>query len=181
MFRLRFSHTFISHDDSQTVKEEDLTLKALSPEGDQDTTMGDQSTDDNIPVDTKTIPEDEKDMTNAKELDDMELASMDDSTNFELTLLRIQTNNGERQVPGSCAICLCRYQVDDRVVWSNNDKCSHAFHDDCMVDWLVNVREGAPCPCCRQEFVSMDGVDQPEKRTLRDTLNVMMERLPFSR
>lgn len=74
-----------------------------------------------------------------------------------------------RRVPNCCAICLGPYEVNEKVVWSfNNSKsvtsshdainisgCKHAFHYDCMIDWLIKVQEGTPCPCCRQEFTDL--------------------------
>jgi hypothetical protein len=33
-----------------------------------------------------------------------------------------------RRVPNCCAVCLSGYEVGERVVWSPNRKCRHAFH-----------------------------------------------------
>jgi len=60
----------------------------------------------------------------------------------------------QRQVPNCCAICLCAYEVAETVLWSNNKACKHAFHEECIFEWLMKQQEGSPCPCCRQEFVS---------------------------
>ena len=32
-----------------------------------------------------------------------------------------------------CAICLAEYEPSDRVSWSLNPDCTHAFHEDCVV------------------------------------------------
>ena len=81
-----------------------------------------------------------------------------------------------RAVPIYCAVCLTKYDVPNRVCWSSNSECSHVFHEDCMLHWLVvlgrkcsrrkrftkNPSEGMlldfhmPCPCCRQDFISRD-------------------------
>jgi len=73
-----------------------------------------------------------------------------------------------------CAICLAKYEISDRVFWSSNSECSHVFHEDCMLKWLValgrkrskrkcfseNPSEkklldfDLTCPCCRQDFIS---------------------------
>ena len=59
--------------------------------------------------------------------------------------------NGGRKVTNCCAICLCEYEVDENIVWSNNRSCKHAFHDSCILDYLQNQKE-SPCPCCRLPF-----------------------------
>ncbi len=72
--------------------------------------------------------------------------------------LILRNVNGEEagRVPNQCAICLGNYCVDDPVVWSSNPECSHAFHEDCLVDWLVHSKQdGTPCPCCRQSFTDL--------------------------
>ena len=35
-----------------------------------------------------------------------------------------------------CSICLLPYQVGDIVAWSYNAQCPHAYHADCLLDWL---------------------------------------------
>jgi Ring finger domain len=73
-----------------------------------------------------------------------------------------------RRVHNCCAICLCQYEVGDTVVWSCRRLCKHAFHVDCMVDWLTKMRDGTPCPCCRQEFTDIP-ILQRRKMTQRRT------------
>jgi hypothetical protein len=85
-------------------------------------------------------------------------------------------NAAERAVPIFCAVCLMEYEVAERVCWSSNTECTHVFHEDCIVQWLVSSgrtkskRRWFPdnpsekrlmcyeleCPCCRQEFISKD-------------------------
>ena len=82
----------------------------------------------------------------------------------------------ERYVPIFCAVCLMEYELADRVCWSSNKECTHVFHEDCIVQWLVSSgrtkskRRWFPdnpsekklmcyeleCPCCRQEFISKE-------------------------
>jgi hypothetical protein len=82
----------------------------------------------------------------------------------------------ERAVPIFCAVCLMEYEVAERVCWSSNKECTHVFHEDCIVQWLVSSgrtkskRQWFPenpsekrlmcyeleCPCCRQEFISKE-------------------------
>lgn len=59
-------------------------------------------------------------------------------------------------VATTCAICLEQYQEGETVVWSGNPLCRHAFHQNCILDYLVyENQEAAPCPCCRQIFLPM--------------------------
>jgi hypothetical protein len=53
-----------------------------------------------------------------------------------------------------CAICLETFQVDDRLVWSQNRNCTHAFHMSCLVELFSTLDdvENATCPCCRRSF-----------------------------
>jgi len=68
--------------------------------------------------------------------------------------LFLETENGVLVVPSLCAICLGSYEIDERVVVSSNPLCSHVFHKECILEWLVKMRDGTPCPCCRQEFTT---------------------------
>eukprot|EP00563_Minutocellus_polymorphus_P015640 CAMPEP_0181051238 /NCGR_PEP_ID=MMETSP1070-20121207/16945_1 /TAXON_ID=265543 /ORGANISM="Minutocellus polymorphus, Strain NH13" /LENGTH=298 /DNA_ID=CAMNT_0023130241 /DNA_START=109 /DNA_END=1005 /DNA_ORIENTATION=+ len=64
--------------------------------------------------------------------------------------------NGSRLVPNCCAVCLCPYEVGETLVWSSNTSCRHAFHRDCVVEYLCKVQEvDCPCPCCRGTFVNL--------------------------
>lgn len=71
-----------------------------------------------------------------------------------------------RLVPPTCAICLTNYSIGCYVSWSKNSECTHAFHRDCILMWLLKKEEPL-CPCCRREFVpsfasrdlTEDGVD----------------------
>ena len=69
------------------------------------------------------------------------------------TLIRLPTEsmNGNRTVPGICAICLCPYEDGDRVSWSTKCSCQHAFHTECIIPWLAK-KEEQKCPVCRQDF-----------------------------
>jgi hypothetical protein len=113
---------------------------------------------------------------NEQEEDEEEVEQEEDCTSGYLQL------TARRRVPNCCAICLSGYEVGDRVVWSSNKKCKHAFHRDCAVDWFVKIRNpppplsstfdaGArgrgttstpapkmptPCPCCRLEFTDLE-------------------------
>jgi len=77
-----------------------------------------------------------------------------------------------RSVPIFCAICLSEYEKSHRVCWSSNAECSHVFHEDCILQWLISSGKKRSmsqyftrnptdeellkhefCPCCRQDFI----------------------------
>ena len=75
-----------------------------------------------------------------------------------------------RRVPNCCAVCLSGYEAGEKVVWSSNRKCRHAFHRDCIVDWFVKMPDdgssslmATPCPCCRRNFTDLEAYRR-EKR-----------------
>ena len=72
-------------------------------------------------------------------------ASEDDSFSFESKLCS-----------NICNVCLETFQVGDAVAHSSHSACTHVFHEDCIVSWLV-TRENPLCPCCRQKFVVHTG------------------------
>lgn len=87
--------------------------------------------------------------------DDIE--SNDESTEIYLNSSTKNKRTGEESkltVPNSCAICLCSYDIDDVVVWSSNKDCVHAFHEECILQWLVKNQNGE-CPCCRTQFTDL--------------------------
>mmetsp|Transcript_10606 Transcript_10606/g.19337 ORF Transcript_10606/g.19337 Transcript_10606/m.19337 type:complete len:251 (+) Transcript_10606:591-1343(+) len=68
-----------------------------------------------------------------------------------------------RSIPNCCAVCLSSYEVDDNVVWSCNPMCQHAFHQECVLEWLIKMQDGTPCPCCRQEFTDLESQEETPK------------------
>jgi Anaphase-promoting complex subunit 11 RING-H2 finger len=70
--------------------------------------------------------------------------------------IKLRTASGKRTVPNCCAVCLCTYKEGETIVWSSNGKCLHAFHNECVMEWLIKVQNGTPCPCCRQEFTDLN-------------------------
>lgn len=63
------------------------------------------------------------------------------------------TTRKRRLVPGDCIVCMTAYEIGDKIVWSSNPLCEHAFHSNCMESWLIKQRGPPLCPCCRQHFV----------------------------
>jgi hypothetical protein len=76
-----------------------------------------------------------------------------------------------RPVECVCAICLDVYAVSDVVTWSSNPCCTHSFHRDCILNWLLIQGNNRPnararpqvtkddrsllCPCCRVPFIEL--------------------------
>jgi len=92
-------------------------------------------------------------------------------------------DGASREVPNGCAICMDPFCVCDRICWSSNVGCPHAFHEKCVVDWLLvlgrrrrvrMLQAGSDCcvdltdydmlcPCCRQDFVRKTGISNEEE------------------
>lgn len=63
----------------------------------------------------------------------------------------------------TCPICVEDYKFGDDIAWSRNEKCYHAYHTSCILEWLMDHDD---CPMCRQDFVlkntnSLNQVQQP--------------------
>lgn len=77
----------------------------------------------------------------------------------------------------SCSICLEDFQVGDSVANSSDSKCSHCFHEECIIAWLV-ARQHAFCPCCRRPFSCLPAktsVTSHDLTTLDDIESTRME------
>jgi hypothetical protein len=54
-----------------------------------------------------------------------------------------------RLADATCSICLLGYEEGDHIAWSRNPACNHAFHEECIVQWLMKHDE---CPNCRNSY-----------------------------
>ena len=54
--------------------------------------------------------------------------------------------------PQACPICLADYKKGDDIAWSKNEKCHHAYHVDCIMEWLMKNND---CPMCREQYVEL--------------------------
>lgn len=83
-----------------------------------------------------------------------------------------------RVCPNVCSICLMEYEPSERVSWSSNKECTHVFHEDCIIHWLVSLgttkskmlrfseesteaqllNYELECPCCRQDFIVSNNI-----------------------
>jgi hypothetical protein len=151
-----------------------------------------------------TVPE-EKDGTEGDDDKDVERGlqststALDiDETDAELRLpisrldssLPANDGNDSRNetVPVICAICLCPYEIGDRVTYNQGvsaslleqdvesgepspiSRCSHAFHSDCILQWLAKKNDARPeCPCCRRAFCSVVPLTTADLVTLNTT------------
>jgi hypothetical protein len=62
----------------------------------------------------------------------------------------------ESSVP-KCPVCWEAYAENDKICWSRNPRCNHAFHVECIKLWLLTH---ARCPVCRNKYlVSNDDND----------------------
>lgn len=49
-----------------------------------------------------------------------------------------------------CSICNEEYRHGDKICWSRNENCVHAFHLECKIQYLLNTDE---CILCRHDFL----------------------------
>ena len=75
-------------------------------------------------------------------------------------------SSSRREVPLFCAVCLKEYRLCDKVSWSQNPKCPHNFHTDCIRMWFAAIarrgEKSLDCHMCRQVFLDnprTEGVD----------------------
>uniref|UniRef100_A0A7S3PW28 RING-type domain-containing protein n=1 Tax=Chaetoceros debilis TaxID=122233 RepID=A0A7S3PW28_9STRA len=50
----------------------------------------------------------------------------------------------------ACPICRENYEVGDDICWSKNVKCTHAYHTECVLEWLLHNDE---CCLCKENFL----------------------------
>mmetsp|Transcript_15543 Transcript_15543/g.22105 ORF Transcript_15543/g.22105 Transcript_15543/m.22105 type:complete len:336 (+) Transcript_15543:138-1145(+) len=112
-----------------------------------------------------------KDNRNGKETSQIEKNATNNKTQ-QNDQQKVDKMVEKRNVPIFCAICLSEYDKGDGVCWSSNAECSHVFHEDCILQWLISsgkkramsqyftkhptdakLLENEFCPCCRQEFI----------------------------
>jgi hypothetical protein len=77
--------------------------------------------------------------------------------------------NIDRALPSTtehlnCSICMESFVPTELISWSPRVLgCYHAFHKNCIREWLLRHRE---CPCCRQIMLPVDVENSPSFRRL---------------
>mmetsp|Transcript_11730 Transcript_11730/g.14582 ORF Transcript_11730/g.14582 Transcript_11730/m.14582 type:complete len:342 (+) Transcript_11730:134-1159(+) len=77
--------------------------------------------------------------------------------------LSLECGKERRDVPGTCAVCLCNYTVGDRVIWSSNPLCPHVFHEECIIQWLFALLEKQR----RREYQAQSTEERRQQRSNR--------------
>jgi hypothetical protein len=102
------------------------------------------------------------DATNATKCDEKPIPDNDDSTTRveKPGFLRQKTNLvlSDGDLDMSCPICLGEFKEGDTICWSHNPSCTHAFHMDCIEEWLIQHDR---CPCCRNDYLVPAVVESP--------------------
>lgn len=64
-----------------------------------------------------------------------------------------------------CPICFGKYSEDEPHL--DSQKCSHRFHQECILGWL-EIQSHRDCPCCRVELIAEDDIWPVVKRQRRE-------------
>lgn len=112
-------------------------------EGTHRSTQGQkEQLDCTINTDWSTLSKDSLKSCNLDELveDDVSFASTAVSSSSTRHIdLHVAKNSDKRLVPKSCAICLMNCNGPERICYSSNPDCIHAFHHDCNFHWMVSL------------------------------------------
>jgi len=169
--------------DDCTLEETDLEAAVTSAT----TTSSESQIEDNVTA-APLLPSSSTAIDSKQELSDNESGERgkeeEDNDDEYDAAGHIRIQGGQRLVPNCCAICLSQYEVGETIVWSSNTDCRHAFHEECITDWLVKLHvqptspplissgttttpvvvvATTPCPCCRQEFTVLEE-DKEDRR-----------------
>jgi Zn-finger nucleic acid-binding protein len=137
----------ICQDDFYRPAQQGLSLPKEQPEPHDDIETGSVPSMGNIDTFSSSDSGEDEDYNRLKTSDDHVL----------LTLPVTTADGNPRRVEASCSICLMDYEVGDSVIRSTRKKCPHAFHAECILQWLSQGKKR--CPCCRHFFVPGQAVD----------------------
>jgi Ring finger domain len=77
-------------------------------------------------------------------------------------------DTGGRQSGIACDICLIPYKVSDVLAWSHNPLCNHAYHVECITDWIQastsTTRNHHSCPNCRNDFLFYEHYQKKQRQ-----------------
>lgn len=89
------------------------------------------------------------------------LCHQDEKDAHRYLKLPVKNDDGVfRHVDGDCTLCIDDYEIGDLVVWSDLE-CPHAFHKDCIMQWLSKGKKR--CPICRHWFVPGARIEDQKK------------------
>jgi Ring finger domain len=66
-------------------------------------------------------------------------------------------NTSVRERVAMCDICLLPLSPGEVIAWSRNPNCGHAYHEECIVDWLLRK---PTCPSCREIYIRPKDCDE---------------------
>lgn len=72
------------------------------------------------------------------------------------------SGGGSLYCPKTCAIFLEKYKAGDEICWSKNKHCPHAFHLDCITEWLMKSDD---CPMCRENYLEDADADSSDEKS----------------
>merc|ERR1712038_63928 len=123
---------------SREDNDESKCLEIQSRSSQRAMTVGQRHFDEEtvFPVILPTVKEDES----REELHPWDEESMKDSC------VSIQDVSNSTQI---CSICLEEYKFGESIGWSRNSECHHAFHKECIIQWLET---NSDCPICRKRY-----------------------------
>eukprot|EP00542_Grammatophora_oceanica_P020121 CAMPEP_0194030434 /NCGR_PEP_ID=MMETSP0009_2-20130614/3922_1 /TAXON_ID=210454 /ORGANISM="Grammatophora oceanica, Strain CCMP 410" /LENGTH=359 /DNA_ID=CAMNT_0038670381 /DNA_START=245 /DNA_END=1324 /DNA_ORIENTATION=- len=145
---------------ARTEEGETNVVEAQHQEGEPSTADGDTKEE---PKEQQTTEEPPNDGDNVESGDDDKSDEEQQQDDNNKSLLRRRKSNiiarslasllrsgeSDHDHPTTCDICLMDYEVGEQVAWSPNDACPHAFHTECITDWLLR---NPTCPLCRNEY-----------------------------
>ncbi|KAL9187544.1 hypothetical protein ACHAXT_001647 [Thalassiosira profunda] len=161
------------------ASEDDLIDDAAETPEEADVELGNEKRADKCGEECISIPLLARDDCESRDDSDSSVGSVEPSTQPIHDKLKCVRGNNQR-----CAICHEAYQSSDRICWSSNAECTHAYHEECIVRWLVSLgwmkkvvpvlgegKEGKKlleydleCPTCRREFVDKTLFEDADKR-----------------
>jgi hypothetical protein len=77
-------------------------------------------------------------------------------------------NNDDEKSESSvskCPVCWETYAENDKICWSRNPQCNHAFHVECIQLWLLTHDR---CPVCRNKYLVANDDDDIERAASRE-------------
>jgi len=73
------------------------------------------------------------------------------------TTCGIEIEEGADEDDNCCSICLNPYNAHEWISTSNNIKCKHMYHKECIEEWLMK-QDG--CPVCRRPYLEEEGAER---------------------